>query len=153
MIEVAAPSGDFVLDTEKTNPIVFISSGVGVTPFMSMLDHLISAGKQRPVTWIHGCRGYQVHGFKDIVRELGEKHGAMSVHTFYDKIEQQTEDGYYEGFVDLSKVQQAIQPNAEYYICGPGAFIKKHFDYLCSQSLKRDNIHFEEFGPATLAVG
>jgi len=71
IIEVAAPSGDFVLDTEKTNPIVFISSGVGVTPFMSMLDHLISAGKQRPVTWIHGCRGYQVHAFKDIVRELG----------------------------------------------------------------------------------
>ncbi|WP_256565293.1 hypothetical protein [Dyadobacter chenhuakuii] len=113
----------------------------------------MSAGNKRPVTWIHGCRGYRVHAFKDHVRELGEKHGAMSVHTFYDKIEQQIEDGYYEGFVDLSKVQQAMQPDAQYYICGPGAFIKKHFDYLSAQGVAREAIHFEEFGPATLAVG
>lgn len=59
----------------------------------------------------------------------------------------------FKGFVDLSKVQQAIQPNAEYYICGPGAFIKKHFDYLSAQGVSPDAIHFEEFGPATLAVG
>ncbi|MCE7061959.1 NO-inducible flavohemoprotein [Dyadobacter sp. CY343] len=153
MIEVAAPSGDFVLDIENTNPVIFISGGVGLTPFISMLDYLISVGNKRPVTWIHGCRGYRVHAFKDLVRELGEKHGTMSVHTFYDKIEQQIEDGYYEGFVDLSKVQQAMQPDAQYYICGPGAFIKKHFDYLSAQGVAREAIHFEEFGPATLAVG
>ena len=152
VIEVAAPSGDFVLDIDKVNPIVFISGGVGLTPFMSMLDYLISAGKHRPVTWIHGCRGYQVHAFKDSVRELGKKHGSMSVHTFYDRIEQEIEDGYYEGFVDLAKVEQALNPDADYYICGPGAFIKKHFDYLCSKGVKRNTIHFEEFGPATLAI-
>lgn len=98
------------MDTEKANPIVSISGGVGVTPIMSMLDYLISAGKQRPVTWIHGCRGFQIHAFKDAVREIGGKHGAMSVHTFYDTIEQDIEDGYYKGFVDLTKVEQAPEP-------------------------------------------
>ncbi|QRR02435.1 NO-inducible flavohemoprotein [Dyadobacter sandarakinus] len=152
IIEVAAPSGDFTLNPDKTNPIVFISGGVGVTPFMSMLDYLISAGKQRPVTWIHGCRSFRVHAFRDLVRELGEKHGAMSVHTFYDTMEQDMEDGYYEGFVDLGKLSQVLAPDADYYICGPGAFIKKHFDYLSANGIVREAIHFEEFGPATLVV-
>jgi nitric oxide dioxygenase len=119
---------------------------------MSMLDYLIQNRKQRPATWIHGCRGYKVHAFREVVKELGQKYGEMSVHTFYDRIEQEVEDGYYEGFVDLSRLSQSLAPGADYYICGPGAFIKKHFAYLSSQGIAREAIHFEEFGPATLAV-
>ncbi|MGV3558783.1 NO-inducible flavohemoprotein [Larkinella arboricola] len=152
ILEVAPPAGDFTLDMDKTSPAVFISGGVGLTPFMSMLEYLIQAGKDRPITWIHGCRGYEVHAFKDTVSELSERHGVMSVHTFYDQLEDQTQDNYYEGYVDLSKVKDAIVPQADYYICGPGIFIKKHFDYLRSEGVDASAIHFEEFGPAILVV-
>ncbi|RAJ89850.1 nitric oxide dioxygenase [Larkinella arboricola] len=152
ILEVAPPAGDFTLDMDKTSPAVFISGGVGLTPFMSMLEYLIQAGKDRPITWIHGCRGYEVHAFKDTVSELSDRHGVMSVHTFYDQLEDQTQDNYYEGYVDLSKVKDAIVPQADYYICGPGIFIKKHFDYLRSEGVDASAIHFEEFGPAILVV-
>lgn len=152
IIEVAPPAGDFTLDLDKTTPVVFISGGVGLTPFMSMLEYLTQSGKDRPITWIHGCRGYDVHAFKNTVSELGSQHGTMSIHTFYDKTDQDTQDNYYEGFVDLNKVKDAIVPHADYYICGPGVFIKKHFDYLRSQGVNPLAIHFEEFGPAVLVV-
>ncbi|KAA6438322.1 NO-inducible flavohemoprotein [Dyadobacter flavalbus] len=152
VIEVSPPSGDFVLDLDDTNPVVFISGGVGLTPFMSMLEYMTGSGKNRPVTWIHGCRGYEVHAFRDTVKELGSKHGTMSVHTFYDKMENNTEDNYYEGYVDLCRIKDAIVPDAAYYICGPGVFIKKHFAYLCAQGIDPQAIHFEEFGPAVLVM-
>ncbi|QJD95442.1 NO-inducible flavohemoprotein [Mucilaginibacter robiniae] len=152
VIEVAPPAGDFTLDMDKNTPVVFISGGVGLTPFMSMLEYVTQSGKSRPITWIHGCRGYAVHAFKNRVTELSSQHTSMSIHNFYDKLDQETQDNYYEGYVDLEKVKDAIVPNADYYICGPGLFIKKHFDYLRLQGVNPQAIHFEEFGPAILVV-
>ncbi|MBW8683296.1 NO-inducible flavohemoprotein [Chitinophaga rhizophila] len=152
VIEVAAPSGDFTLDMNKHTPAVFISGGVGITPFMSMLEYLSEAHKDRPITWIHGCRGYDVHAFRNRVTALSGNRTTMSVHTFYDKLERDTGDQCYEGFVDLQRVEKAIVPDADYYICGPGIFIKKQVDYLRSQGIASSAIHFEEFGPAILVV-
>lgn len=152
VIEVAPPSGEFTLDLEKTTPVVFISGGVGLTPFMCMLESVAQKGHDRSITWIHGCRGYAVHAFKDRVKEIGARHKRMDIHTFYDRIENELEENYYEGFVDLQKVEDALTPEANYYICGPGVFIKKHFEYLLSVGVDREKIHFEEFGPALLIV-
>ncbi|WP_134091283.1 NO-inducible flavohemoprotein [Olivibacter sp. XZL3] len=152
IIEVAPPAGDFTLDAQAKNPVVFISGGVGLTPFMSMLESVVASGNDRPITWIHGCRGYEVHAFREQVTEMSGRHGAMSVHTFYDRLESETQDNYYEGYVDLNKIKQAVVDGADYYICGPGVFIKKHFDYLRAQGVGTEAIHFEEFGPAILVV-
>jgi nitric oxide dioxygenase len=152
ILEVSPPAGDFILDPEKDGPAVFISGGVGVTPFISMLEYLIQTGKDRAITWIHGCRGFDVHAFRDNVKELGGHHKTMSIHTFYDKLEVDPTENYYEGYVDLDKVKDAIAPNADYYICGPALFIKKHFDFLKSRGVNARDIHFEEFGPANLIV-
>ena len=129
---------------------MFISGGVGLTPFMSMVEYLTQSGKDRPITWIHGSRSYAVHAFRATVSELSGRHGTMSVHTFYDELDSQ--DTSYKGYVDLGKVNEAIVPNADYYICGPGVFIKKHFEYLRAQGVDARAIHFEEFGPAILVV-
>ena len=152
IIEVAPPSGDFTFDIHAKTPVVFISGGVGITPFMSMVESLIASGNDRPITWIHGSRSYEVHAFRDRVTELSASHGCMSVHTFYDRLERETNDKHYEGYVDLSQLKSEITPDAEFYICGPGVFIKKHVQYLLSLGIPKDMIHFEEFGPAILAI-
>lgn len=151
IIEVAPPAGDFTLDINAQTPVVFISGGVGITPFMSMLESVIALGNDRAITWIHGSRGYDVHAFRDDVTELRGRHGSMSVHTFYDHFEGET-DNHYEGFVDLSRVKNVINAGPDFYICGPGVFIKKHVEYLRSQGVPSEAIHFEEFGPAILVV-
>lgn len=152
VLEVAPPSGDFTLDLRKTTPLVFISGGVGVTPFISMLEYLVQTKSSRAITWIHGCRGSEVHAFKDQVREFSSHHPGMQIHTFYDQLDRQDSGNCYEGFVDLSKLRDTISAEADYYICGPALFIKKHFDYLRLQVVNSESIHFEEFGPAILVV-
>jgi len=62
------------------------------------------------------------------------------------------EDNLYEGFVDLQKLDNAIVADADYYLCGPAPFIKKHYEYLRLKGVEKGNIHFEEFGPSILIV-
>lgn len=153
IIEVSPPAGDLTMDINKETPVVFISGGVGVTPFMSMLESLVESGSKRPVTWIHGCRSINVHAFKGAVAGLAKQHGSMSIHNFYDTMEDQTcETTYYKGYVDLEKLKDAIADDADYFICGPALFIKKHYEFLIAKGIKKDAIHFEEFGPSILIV-
>lgn len=153
VLEVAPPAGDFTFDLNKDNPIVYISGGVGVTPLFSMLDTLVKSGRDREVTWIHGARHPEVHAFKHAVAELSDHQGGIDVHTFYDELEHEPdEENVYEGYVDLEKLSDPIVPGADYYICGPAPFIRKHHEYLRSNGVQKDFIHFEEFGPSILTV-
>lgn len=153
VIEVSSPSGNFVLNAHDTNRVVFISGGVGITPFMSMLDDMIEQKKQhRPVTWIHGCRGYDVHAFRDRVHEIQANFQEMNVHTFYDRLENEVDVEAYEGYVDLCRVENVISAEADYYICGPSIFIKTHVEYLRSKGINSQQIHYEEFGPSVLSI-
>ena len=117
-----------------------------------MLESVISSGNDRPITWIHGSRSYEVHAFRDKVNEFSSGHGSLFVHTFYDRIDRKITGNYYQGYVDLSQVKNAIIPGADFYICGPGVFMKRHVEYLRSQGVNPSSIHFEEFGPAVLVI-
>ena len=152
ILEVTAPSGSFTLNDENDHPVVFISGGVGQTPLMSMLETLIKSGSKKPATWIHGCRDKNVHAFKETIEYWSGEKQAIKKHIFYDQIDQETDlDDLYKGWVDLSALDEELfKPNTEYYICGPGPFITKHYKELIAKGILAEAIHFEEFGPQTL---
>lgn len=154
VIEVAAPAGDFTLDTSKKTPVVLISGGIGLTPLLSMLEYLISTESDREVVWVHGSRNKNVHAFREPLTTLEAKHGKLQKHIFYDSLDEEMEvEGYYEGIVELSKLKdQAVLKGADYYLCGPAPFIKKQFEDLTAMGVSKEAIHYEEFGPANLIL-
>ena len=44
LIEAKAPRGQFALDAAETRPAVLLAGGVGITPMMSMLRHVVQEG-------------------------------------------------------------------------------------------------------------
>ncbi|TKT92982.1 NO-inducible flavohemoprotein [Dyadobacter frigoris] len=154
IIEVSAPAGSFTLNTENDHPVVFISGGVGQTPLISMLENLIKSGSKKPKTWIHGCRDKNVHAFKDVIEYWAGEKQEVKKHIFYNQIDEQARsENLYKGWVDLNLLDpEVLSPDAEYYICGPGAFITKHYKELVGRGIKKEAIHFEEFGPQTLQL-
>jgi len=150
-LELTAPTGSFQL-VESDKPHVFISGGVGQTPLMAMLEHLADKKEDKPITWIHGCRNPDLHAFKERVKTLESQHQNMTSFSFYDEAQGMDTDAL-EGWVDLAKIDASYLPQeANYYLCGPAGFIKKHFQYLTHQGINAENIHFEEFGPASLQL-
>jgi nitric oxide dioxygenase len=154
IVELAAPAGDFTLDTAKQTPIVLVSGGVGQTPLLSMLEYLTLTNNPRQAVWVHGSRNSQVHAFRERVADLATRCENVEQHIFYNNLAPGQEGAnHYEGIVELQKLNGgALLPEADYYVCGPAPFIRKQVQDLAALGVPREAIHFEEFGPATLSV-
>ena len=85
-LTVGQPAGDFVrqkTEEEKapsssTTTTVLLSSGIGVTPLLSMLHELVAEKSNnnsvQQVLWMHGARNGHHHAFKSEVDSLLQKH-------------------------------------------------------------------------------
>lgn len=152
VVDLSAPSGNFTLQAETDKPQVFISGGVGQTPLLAMLESLLRSDAASPITWVHGCRNEQVHAFKADLKAISEQVAHVEKHFFYDSAEKLSANEYL-GWVSLDQLPDgALHPDANYYICGPGLFIRQHYRFLVDCGIAESNIHFEEFGPLSLSV-
>lgn len=151
-VEVSAPAGNFVLPEQLDAPLVFISGGVGATPLMSMLEHLIQQNTVLPITWVHGCRNEQAHAFRNRINSFASKYEQLKAYTFYDQCtEKNKAEQVLQGVADLQLIRNwEHAANARYFICGPTPFIEKQFRDLKQMGIAPGNILFEEFGPQLL---
>jgi len=154
LVEITAPCGNFTLPEYPDSPIMFISGGVGVTPFISMVSKLSNNKHHLPITWVHGCRSREVHAFKDDIDAITQSGINFGKHIFYNNCtDQDKSEGIFEGYLDLKALQgYSFEPDTNYYVCGPGVFIEKQIKDLKSMGVPSHQIHFEEFGPQVLAV-
>ncbi len=147
-IDVAAPRGAFVLD-DDTGPLLLISAGIGVTPVLSMLHHLVSIRSKRDVWWIHGARGPQEHPFAREARTLLDGLPNTHQHVFYSA-----------GTAQERRVAQAVRGRitrdalsrlgvpleASAYVCGPAAFMSEIQEALVGIGIDVSRVHSEHFG-------
>lgn len=139
-IEVTAPTGNFFLiNTDKKN--VFISGGVGLTPMVAMLNQLVEAGVPQQVSFIHACRNEKVHAMKQHLADVKAKFDNVKTFTVYEEGQADAT-----GQLDLNTVPAELLPaDADYYLCGPIAFMKAQQGALLARGIPANQIHFEAF--------
>ena len=151
LLQVSAPRGSFTL-APGDRPIVLLSAGIGVTPVLSMLHSLADsiASSMREVWWCYGTRDGTEHPFATEARTLLSSlpHG----HSFvaYSKpegVDQSGKNYDVAGHLDLSSLRQIQVPKeAEFYLCGPPAFLRDLTADLKSWGVPDSYIHSEVFG-------
>ncbi|MBB6460151.1 NO-inducible flavohemoprotein [Flammeovirga kamogawensis] len=149
VIEVGIPAGDFTLDTASKRDVVLLSGGVGQTPMLSMLNHLLAENSERKITWLHAAKNGLSHAFNTYITELATKNEQLSYQFIYNN-PQPTDKGVQAGFIDISFIKDNV-PNykeAEYYFCGPKLFMKNIINLLAVLGVPEEQINFEFFGPA-----
>lgn len=153
-LDLTAPAGNFVLGSDIDAPVTFISGGVGLTPFVSMLQSLVERKYKHPITWLHGCRNESVHAFKEKVSIIAAENVAVKQHVFYDQPSAEDKAaGILEGFVDINNVPALdLDPQGHYFVCGPSVFIQKQYHDLVAAGVDKQHIYFEEFGPHVLSL-
>ncbi len=139
-IEVTAPTGNFFLvNTDKKN--VFISGGVGLTPMVAMLNQLVDAGVPQPVSFIHACRNEAVHAMKHLVDDVKAKFEQVKTFVTYEEGQADAT-----GRLDLATVPAELLPaDADYYLCGPMAFMQEQYKALTARGIPATQIHLEAF--------
>lgn len=142
VVTLYAPAGDFYYQ-ESDKPAVLISAGVGATPIQSMLHTLADAGKKE-VSYLYACNNAQQHTFKQETAQLIEQQGWQQFAWYLD------EQADFTGQMDLSLIADELPiTNADFYVCGPVAFMESIVKQLESLAVGRDRIHYEVFGPHT----
>ena len=141
-VTLYAPAGDFYYQ-ESDKPAVLISAGVGATPIQSMLHTLADAGKIE-VSYLYACNNAQQHTFKQETAQLIEQQGWQQFAWYLD------EQADFTGQMDLSLIAEELPvASADFYVCGPVAFMESIVKQLENLAVGRERIHYEVFGPHT----
>ena len=161
-LQVRAPSGDFFLheddevdgDGGESGPVVLLSGGVGLTPMVSMLNHIVANGAKKPVWFIHGVHNGNEHAFGAHVRGLAETHANVHAHIAYlepgpGDVEGRDCDSA--GVISMELLQSLVPgKDGDFYLCGPPPFMKVLFNGLLDWGVAESRIYYEFFGPATV---
>ncbi|MCO5733362.1 pyridoxamine 5'-phosphate oxidase family protein [Rhizobium sp. SSA_523] len=157
-IEAMAPAGAFTLDAmERARPAVLLAAGIGITPLLSMLRHVVETGDRtgyrRPVWLFRSSRHLAERAFD---REIGDL-VARSEGTVHDirvlKAPDVHSQGLFEsaGRIDVPLLQAHLPfGNYDFYICGPASFMQSLYDGLRGLDVADERIRAEAFGPSGL---
>ena len=141
------PKGTFAPEMGSPRAVVLVSAGVGLTPMVAMLHAL--AGSEKSVHFVHGARDGEHHSLKEEVRSVVEAHENTILHVAYSR----PGDGDVEGYdyhstgrigVDLlGKLSPDL--DADFYLCGPAAFLANLQEGLRRAGVPGGRIHSESF--------
>ncbi|CAN7620438.1 NO-inducible flavohemoprotein [Caulobacter sp. LjRoot300] len=156
VLPATPPAGDFFLADQPARPVVLLSGGVGLTPMVSMLEHIARAHPELEAHFVHGALNSDVHALDGHVRTLAKDHGGVSVTTFYSAPLAGDQSGRthdVDGFVTVDWLK-ANTPfaQADFYLCGPTPFLKVFVQGLAAAGVPADRIHYEVFGPTAEAI-
>ena len=159
IIEARAPTGAFTIDARETRPAVLLAAGIGITPLLAMLRHLVYEGLRtrriRPTWLVYSAHSKAERAFDHeiqslvtasdgvvrLVRLLGDASDAVA-----------GEDYEKQGRIDMALLSAVLPFNDyDFYLCGPPTFMQSVYDGLRGLSIADRRIHAEAFGAAALA--
>ncbi len=74
-------AGDFTLPKDPQQKLVFISGGIGVTPFRSMIKYLTDKNERRPIVHFYANKTEDDIAYRDIFDEAEKKVGIRTIYT------------------------------------------------------------------------
>ena len=150
VLDVSAPRGSFTLQPGE-RPIVLLSAGVGATPILAMLHALAAAGSPRQVWWLYGARSHDEHPFAQESRGLVQMLPHSRSRIWYSRPGSNDRLGRefdVAGHLDIPALEELGVPrDADFYLCGPSAFLHDLKVGLVAWGVAADRVHVEIFGP------
>lgn len=153
-LSVGAPRGKFHLNPSSERAVVLLSSGVGLTPMISMMNAIVASGSARPVWFIHGARNGDEHAMGAYVRRISDERDNVHVHICYSQPNANDRQGVEfdsKGRVNIDLLKQLLPfDDFDFYLCGPPPFMRSLYCGLLSVGMSKERIHYEFFGPGSI---
>ncbi|MBV8565844.1 MAG: MOSC domain-containing protein [Methylobacteriaceae bacterium] len=150
ILEVSAPRGSFTLQPGE-GPVVLLSAGIGATPLLAMLHALAASRSLREVWWLYGARNAAAHPFAGEARSLAALLPHIRSFVAYSgpgSGDRLGDDYDAPGRLSLELLQQMGVPrDADFYLCGPAAFLGSFAQGLRGWGVASGRLHREVFGP------
>jgi ferredoxin-NADP reductase/MOSC domain-containing protein YiiM len=150
VLEVSAPRGTFTF-RQSLSPIILLSAGVGATPMLAILHALAADASPREVWWLFGARNRDEHPFALEARRLLQTLPHSHSYILYSRPGQEDRPGLdfdAPGRLNVTVLKELGVPReADFYLCGPAAFLQDLTSGLAAWGVTREHVHTEIFGP------
>lgn len=130
-------AGDFTLPAAKKQKLAFIAGGIGVTPFASMLRHLLATGEKRDIVVLYANRTMADLAYGDLLGQAERELGIPTIPVF---TEQES--------LTSSLIRSELPDYRErtFYLSGPRSMVIAYSDLLLSMGVPRLHVK-EDFFP------
>ncbi len=131
------PGGLFILN-DASNDLVMFAAGSGITPVVSILKTALATTERR-IRVLYANRDRATVIFRGVLDDLAARYDSR-LELVYRHDDQ-------DGFVDVAQVRRwsTDRRGAEYYVCGPAAFMSTVERGLLEEGIEARRIHIERF--------
>ncbi|HYF18070.1 MAG TPA: molybdopterin dinucleotide binding domain-containing protein, partial [Ramlibacter sp.] len=131
-VRLRRPAGRFLLPAAPARPVVLLAAGVGITPFLSLLESWAAGDPPRvPVLLLHGCRAGEEQPFGERLRELQARLPMLELRVSHRQI-------------GAASVQDHWL-SGTFYLCGPAGMSPAIADGLGARGVRRHDVFSESF--------
>jgi len=143
LVGVEGPFGSFYFN--KENKAVFIAGGVGITPLMSMLRHIVKNNIKGEYKLFYSCKTQNSILYCEEFEEMKKK--GIEVIIFLTR-EETVPAGYERGRIDEERIKKYVKDPSEwiYFMCGPFDLVSSLKKLLIKMNVPETSIKFESWG-------
>ena len=148
-----APAGRVVLPP-GLDPVVLVAGGVGVTPFVSILEAAARARDPRPFTVVLGMRRGSEHPLRTELAAAVAALPSARLHVVYSQPGPGEAAGR-RGRVDVALLQALLPPADRpygFWLCGPPPMLADLVEGLAGLGVPRSAVRVEVFGRSTVRL-
>lgn len=143
LLRIEGPKGTYILPNDTPPNLLFVSTGTGIAPNLSLIKSALREGKVQPaqITLIHGQRTAKEH-----VYSLGKDLNEIEV---IQCTSRESAEGYVHGYVqDAMKRLDLDINNSLVFACGNPQMIKELKMEMMTLGLKEKNFKSDVFVPS-----
>jgi ferredoxin-NADP reductase len=145
-IALDGPYGYFFPEEEQDS-LVYIAGGIGITPFVSMLNHAAKQGIPCNATLLYSNKTKADVVFREELEKLTTTDKSLSVVHFLTRSKETAVIPVEYKRIDAKLLKKHIggSKNKWYYICGPIQFVTDIWNMLRGMNIPEDHIFTESF--------
>ena len=149
LLDFAGPSGSFVYTGNECKCLVFIATGVGITPLMSEIRYLTDRSWPGEIFLLYGCETPRDFIFKKELEYLQSRHPNLHVLVTVTTAASSRWKGP-KGQITKASIAKFVPDIAlgRVHICGPKEMVKATEKSLGQLGVPKGQVKTESFGPA-----
>ncbi len=138
-------AGDFTLPRDLDRKLVFIAGGIGITPFRSMIQHLLDTRESRDVTILYANKTPADAVYHELLERAQRELGVKVVYAFSDPAAALPRGCVRTITPEVIEREIPDHQDRTFYISGPQGMVTSFKDMLTGMGVGRTQIKTDYF--------